>query len=155
AQAAVAGLPFTRVLVVADAADHFPAIPAVGGAEERGRLDAAPQLLLALARFQRPDVGEGPAVLLGKGGGGLGRLEPVAQVVRDEDLHAEESAAAGSINARGAARIDEGGIDRDTRPEHERPSQMETATVLGRFGDEEPLLGADTENDAVRHAQPP
>src|SRR5215472_9565629 len=88
AQAAVAGLPFTRVLVVADAADHFPAIPAVSGAEERGRLDAAPQLLLAVARFPRPDVGEGPAVLLGKGGGGLGLLELVAQVVRDEDLHA-------------------------------------------------------------------
>src|SRR5262249_60237158 len=39
AQAAVSGVPFARVLVVADAADHFPAIPAVGGAEERGRLD--------------------------------------------------------------------------------------------------------------------
>src|SRR5262249_27023085 len=153
AQAAVAGLPLARVLVVADAADHFPAIPAIGGAEERGRLDAAPQLLLAVARFQRPDVGEGPAVLLEKGGGGLGLLELLAEVVRDEDFHAEESVAAGSINARRAASIDEGGIDRDAGAE--RAAQAETAAVLGRLGDEQTLLGADTDNDAVRHVQPP
>src|SRR5262249_34538566 len=109
AQAAVAGVPFRCVLVVADAADHFPALPAVGGAEERGRFDAAPELLLGVAHFQRPDVGERPAVLLGEGGGGLGLFELVAEVIRNEDLNAEESVAAGGINARGAARTDEGG----------------------------------------------
>src|SRR5262249_12235441 len=118
AQAAVAGLPLARVLVVADAADQFPTIPAVGGAEERGRLDAAPEFLLGVAHFQRPDVGERPAVLLGEGGGGLGLFELfVAEVIRDEDLHAEESVAAGGINAWGAAGIDEGGIDRDAGAE--------------------------------------
>src|SRR5262249_50698674 len=153
AQTAVARVPLARVLVVADAADHFPAIPAVGGAEERGRLDAAPEFLPGVARFQRPDVGERPAVLLGEGGGGLGLLELLAEVVRDEDLHAEESVAAGSINARGTARIDEGGIDRDAGAE--RAAQLETPAVPGRLGDEETLLGADTDNDAVRHVQPP
>src|SRR5262249_47874725 len=133
AQAAVAGVPFARVLVVADAADHFPAIPAVGGAEERGRLDAGPEFLLGIPRFQGPDVGDRSAVFLGKGGGGFGLLELIAEVVRDEDLHAEESVAVGSIDTRGAARIDEGGIDRDAGAE--RSSQTETAAVLGRLGD--------------------
>src|SRR5262249_12110410 len=153
AQAAGSGVPFARVLVVADAADQFPAVAAVGGAEERGRFDAAPEFLLGVARFQRPDVGERPAVLLGEGGGGFGLLEFVAEVVRDEDLHAEEGVAAGSIKARRAARIDEGGIDCDAGAE--RAAQVETAAVPGRLGDEETLLGADAENDAVRHVQPP
>src|SRR5262249_19186041 len=133
--------------------DHFPTFPAVGGAEERGRLDTAPELLLGIPRFQRPDVGKRPAVFLGEGGGGLGLFEFVAEVLRDKDLHAEESVAAGRINARGAARIDEGGIDRDAGAE--RAAQIETAAVFGRFGDEEPLLGADTEDDTVGHVQPP
>src|SRR5262249_56178417 len=117
--------------------DHVPGRPGVGGAEEGGRLDAAPELLLGVADFQRPDVGERPAILLREGGGGLGLVELVAEVLRDEDLHAEESVAAGSINARGAARIDEGGLDRDAGAE--RAGQIETAAVLGRLGDEETL----------------
>src|SRR5262249_37906142 len=117
--------------------------------------DAAPELLLGIPRFQRPDVGQRPAVFLGEGGGGFSLLELLAEVIRDHDLHAEESAAVGSINARGAAPIDEGGIDRDAWPEHERAAQIETAAVPGRLGDKETLLGADTDNDAVRHVQPP
>src|SRR5262249_41693277 len=96
-----------------------------------------------------------PAILLGEGGCGFGLLELLADVVRHEDLHAEESATAGSVDARRAARIDQGGIDRDAWPEHERAAQFETAAVFRRFANEEPLFGADTENDAGRHVQPP
>ena len=52
AQAAVAGLPLAGVLVVADAFDHLPGVAAVAAAEQRGRLDAAQQILLAGARLR-------------------------------------------------------------------------------------------------------
>ncbi len=52
AEPAVARLPLARVLVVADARDHLPGIAAVAAPEERRRLDAAPQVLLAVARLR-------------------------------------------------------------------------------------------------------
>src|SRR5205814_10159189 len=58
AQPAVPGLPLAGVLVVADPLNHLPGIAAIVALEERRRLDAAPQVLLALARLERPDVGE-------------------------------------------------------------------------------------------------
>src|SRR5207248_10431240 len=50
AQAARPGTPPARVLVVADAGDHLPGVAAVAAAEERGRLDAAPQVLFVRSR---------------------------------------------------------------------------------------------------------
>src|SRR5207245_4357332 len=52
AEAAGARLPLARVLVVADAGDHLPGIAAVAAAEERGRLDAAPQVLFVRSRLE-------------------------------------------------------------------------------------------------------
>src|SRR5437899_2355508 len=49
AESAVAGLPLACVLVVADAWNHLPGIAAVAASEQRGRLDAAPQILPVVA----------------------------------------------------------------------------------------------------------
>src|SRR5262245_15740801 len=54
AETAVAGLPFAGVLVVADALHHLPGVAAVVAAKQRRRLDTGPDLLLAVARFERP-----------------------------------------------------------------------------------------------------
>src|SRR5262249_29500359 len=52
AESAVAGTPFASMLVIADAPNHLPGIAAVAAAEERCRLDAAPEILLVVARFE-------------------------------------------------------------------------------------------------------
>ena len=153
AKSAVAGVPFAGVLMVADAGHHLPGVAAVAAAEERGRLDAAPEVFLALARFQRPDISQRPAVFLGKGRGGFRLFELLAQVGRIENLHAEESVAAGGIDFCRIARVDQAGVDGDAGAE--RPAQLERAAFLARLGDEEALLGSDAENDAIRHVQPP
>src|SRR5206468_10241472 len=64
AEAAVAGLPLPGVLVVRDALHHLPGIAAIAAPEERGRLDAAPEVLPVVAGLERPDVGERAPVLL-------------------------------------------------------------------------------------------
>ena len=51
AESAIAGMPFTSVLVVADAANHFPRIPAIAASEQRCRLDPAPEFLLFHGRL--------------------------------------------------------------------------------------------------------
>src|SRR5207248_11149645 len=112
AEAARPRLPLARVLVVADTGDHLPGVAAVAAAEERGRLDAAPQVLLVRSRLERPDVLQRAPVLLGKGGERFRLLEGLAQVVRAQDLHAEERIAARGVDARPpAARVDERGVD--------------------------------------------
>src|SRR2546426_5076386 len=58
AEPAGAGLPLPGVLVVADARNHIPGIAAIAAPEERRRLDAAPEIVLAVARLERPDVDE-------------------------------------------------------------------------------------------------
>src|SRR5262249_52864664 len=68
AKPSIAGVPLARVLVVADSEHHLPRIAAVTAAKERGRFDAAPEVLLVIAWFERPDVGEGTAVLFREGG---------------------------------------------------------------------------------------
>src|SRR5260370_19669747 len=98
-------MPRAGVVVVADAADHFPGIAAVAAAEERRGFDAAPEVLLVVAGIERPDVRQGPTVFLGEGRCGLRLLELLAEVGRAEDLHAEEGVAARGIKARGAARV--------------------------------------------------
>jgi len=52
AEAARPRLPLARVLVVADAGDHLPGVAAVAAAKERGRLDAAPQVLFVRSRLE-------------------------------------------------------------------------------------------------------
>jgi len=75
AEPAVARLPFSGVRVVADALDHLPGIAAVAAPEERRRLDAAQQIILAVPRLERPDVGQRAPVVLGEGGARLRLLE--------------------------------------------------------------------------------
>src|SRR5262249_7898960 len=84
AESAVAGTPLASVLVVADAPNHFPGIAAVAAAEQRCRLDSAPEILLVVARFERPDVGERAAVFLGESRGGLRLLELLAEIRRHQ-----------------------------------------------------------------------
>jgi hypothetical protein len=100
AHAAGPRLPLTGVLVVADARDHLPGITTVVAPEQRRRLDAAEQLLLSGARFERPDVGERASVLFGERGSRFRFLEGLPEVGRAQDLHAEEWVAARSIEAR-------------------------------------------------------
>src|SRR5207248_5076201 len=124
--------PLARVFVVADAGDHLPGVAAVAAAEERGRLYAAPQVLLVRSRLERPDVLQRAPVLLGKGGGRFRFLEGLAQVVRAEDLHAEERIAARGEDARLlAARGGERGVDVHAWPE--RSAQRELAARAGRL----------------------
>src|SRR5207249_8849731 len=154
AEAAGPRLPLSRVLVVADAGDHLPGVAPVAAAEERGRLDAAPQVLLVRSRLERPDVLQRAPVLLGKGGERFRLLEGLAQVVRAQDLHAEERIAARGVDARlPAARVDERGVDVDAGPE--RPAQREFAARAGRLRDEKAFLGPEGQEHAVRHGQPP
>src|SRR5262245_24711174 len=59
AQSTAAGLPLTRMGVIADAGNHLPCIAAVAASEKSRRFNPAPQFLFVGARFERPDVGEG------------------------------------------------------------------------------------------------
>ena len=147
AEPAVPRLPLAGVLVVADARNHLPGIAAVAAPEERRRLDAAPQVLLAVARFERPDVGERAPVVLREGGSRLRLLELLPEIGRAQDLHAEEGVAARGVEARRAARVDQRGVDGHARSE--RSAQREAAPGLRRLGDEQALLGSDAENDVV------
>src|SRR5262249_53881619 len=67
AEAAGARRPLARVLVIGDPRDLLPGVPAVAAPEQRGRLDAGPDLLLPGAALERPDVGQRPPVVLGEG----------------------------------------------------------------------------------------
>src|SRR5262249_34677593 len=78
AKSTIAGMPLPRVLVVADARNHLPGIATVAASEQRCRLDAAPQVFLAVARFERPDVRKRASVVLGKGRSRLRLLELLA-----------------------------------------------------------------------------
>src|SRR5207253_3037654 len=106
-----------------------------------------------VARFEGPDVRQRAAVLLREGWRRLRLLELVAQIGREQDLHAEEGVAAGGIEARRAALVDQRRVD--GHPWSERPAQREAAPGLRRLGDEEALLGPDPENYAVGHGSPP
>src|SRR5260370_42237603 len=94
AKPAVAGTPLARVLVVADAGRHFPGIAAVAAPEQGCRLHAAPQVLLAGAGFERPDVGERAPVFLGERRSRLRLLEALPHVRRTQHFHTEERIAA-------------------------------------------------------------
>src|SRR5438876_1854840 len=97
AKSSVARIPFTRVLVIADAANQFPGIAAVAASEQRRRLDAAPKLLLFPAGLNGPNVGQRAAIIFREGGGRLGFLEGLAEVRRAENFHAEKRVATRSI----------------------------------------------------------
>ena len=153
AETAVARLPLASVIVVADARNHLPGITAVAASEQRGRLDAAPEVLPAGARFERPDVGQRAPVFLREGGSRLRLLERLPEISRAQHLHAKVGIAARSVNSRRATRVDQRGVNGHARAE--RPAQREAAASLGRLRDEESLLGADAENNAVCHIQPP
>ena len=94
AQSAVAGMPLSGVLVVADAGHQFPGIAAVLTAEQRRRFDSAKQVAFAAAGFERPDVGQCSPVVFRKCGSRLRFLERLAEVCRAKNLHPEERAAA-------------------------------------------------------------
>src|SRR5262249_39981458 len=115
--------------------------------------DAAPQVLLAVARFERPNVRQCPPVVLWEGGSRLRLLELLPLISGDEDLHAEEGVATRRIQARRAARVDQRRIDRHARSEGS--AQRERTPRLRRLGNEKALLGPDRENDSLRHVQPP
>src|SRR6476469_3888818 len=82
AQPAVARMPFPSVLMIADARDHFPGLAAIAASEEPRRFDAAPQILPAVASFHRPDISESAPIIFGKGRGGLGLFEALAEMRR-------------------------------------------------------------------------
>ena len=149
AESAVARLPFARVLVVADAGHHLPRIAAVMAPEQRRRLHAAPQLLLANAGLERPDVDQRPSIIFGKRRPRLRLLEALSDVRRAQHLHAEERIAARGIQARCAARVDQSRIHGDAGTKG--AAQREAASRLCSLGDEHALLGADGENDSIRH----
>ena len=153
AEPAIAGLPLAGVFVVADARNHLPGIAAVAAPEQSRRLDAAPQIPPVVARLERPNVGERAPVFLGESGSGLRLLEPLPEISRAQDLHAEEGVAARCINSRRATRIDKRGVNRHASAK--RAAQREAAAGLRRLGHEQPLFSADAENNAVRHIQPP
>ena len=87
-----------------------------------------------------------PPVVLRKGRGRLRLLELLAEIGRDQDLHAEEGVAArGVVRGRRACR---------SRPRRRprllrRAPAVRTCTGLRRLGDKEALLGSDTENRRV------
>ncbi len=153
AEAAVAWLPLARVLVVAQAFDHLPRVAGVTTPEQRGRFDAAEQSLAALARLERPDVGERTPVVLGKGRGRLGFLEGLAEVRGAQHLHAEEGIAARGVEPRRAARVDQCGVHGNTVAEG--PGQGEFPTALRGLRHEDTLLRANGDNDSLCHLQPP
>src|SRR5437867_2868071 len=153
AEPAVAGLPLARVLVVADTGHRLPRIAAVTAPEQGRRLHAAPQLLLAAARLERPDVDKRAPVVLGKCRPRLRLFEALPHVRRAQHLHAEERIAARGIQARCAARVDQRRIHGHAGAEG--PAQLELPPRLRGLGDEHALLGANGENDSIRHLQPP
>src|SRR6266404_4292734 len=110
AKSSVAGIPFTRVLVIANAANQFPGIAAVAASEQRRWLDAAPKLLLFHTGLNGPNVGQRAAIIFWEGGGRLRFLEGLAQVRRAENFHAEKRVATRSIDPRCAAGIEQGGV---------------------------------------------
>ena len=132
------GCPLARVLVVADAGHHLPRIAAVAAPEQRRRLDAAQELLLALARLDRPDVDERAAVVLGKCRRRLRLLEALPHVGRAQHLHPEERIAARGVQTRRAARVDERRVHRHAWTE--RPAQREARRVLPASATNTPFL---------------
>ena len=153
AEPAVTGLPFARVFVVADARNQLPGIAAVAALEQRRGLHAAPKFLSVVARFERPDIGERTPVLLRECGCRLRLFERFPEIGRAQDLHAEEGIAARRVKSRRAASIGQGGVNRHARAE--RAAQGETAPRSGRLGHEQSFLGADAEDNAICHIQPP
>ncbi|MCI0460000.1 MAG: hypothetical protein L0Z62_23865 [Gemmataceae bacterium] len=153
AESAVTRVPLPSMFVVADPRNHLPGIATVAAVEEGRRLDSAREVLLVLAYFEGPDVGECPAVLLGEGRRRHGLLELLAQISRKQDLHAEERVAARGIQPRATALVDQRRVN--SHPGAEGPAQRETAPRLRRLGDEESFLGPDTQKNAIRHVQPP
>ena len=128
AKSAVAGLPLASVFVVADARNQFPGIAAVAAPEQRRRLDTAKQVFPVVSWFERPDVDQRAAVVLGKGRSRLRLLERFPQIGRAQDLHAEEGIATRSVNPRCAARVDQRGVNRHARAE--RAAQREATPGL-------------------------
>jgi hypothetical protein len=149
AEAAVAGVPLTGVLVVADAGNHLPRIAAVAAAKQRGRFDAAEKVVRVGARFNRPDVRQRAAVAVGERRRGLRLVELLTEVVRDEQLHPEEGVAARGVNPRRTPRVDHRRVDGDARAE--RTAEVELLAGFFAFGDEQAFLRSDGENDAARH----
>src|SRR4029077_14765081 len=107
AKAAGARRPLARVLVIADARYHLPRIAAVAAPEQRRRLDAAPELVLAGAWLERPDVRERAPIVFRERRRRLRLLEALSHVARTQHLHAEERIAARGVHARRAARVDQ------------------------------------------------
>src|ERR1051325_5398254 len=66
-ETAGAGLPLSRVRVIADARHHLPAVAAIAAAEEARGFDARPDLVFLGPELERPDVGESAAVSFRKG----------------------------------------------------------------------------------------
>src|SRR5207249_8427948 len=148
AEAAGPRLPLSRVLVVADAGDHLPGVAPVAAAEERGRLDAAPQVLLVRSRLERPDVLQRAPVLLGKGGERFRLLEGLAQVVRAQDLHAEERIAARGVDARPPAASSSAGC-KDAKIGPMRPRTLDVGVRTRRLGAGKALPGPEVPDHVV------
>ena len=143
------GVPLPGVLVVADTRNHLPRIAAVNAPEQSRWLDTAKEVLLPVAGHERPDVCQRAAVVLREGRSRFSLLESLSEIGGEKDFHPEEGVAAGGVDPRLAARIDQGRVDTDPGPE--RSAQVELATALRRFRDEEALPGSDTEDQPLEH----
>src|SRR5712691_8882295 len=100
AEAAVAGLPLARVIVVADAWHQVPRIATVTTPEQGCRLHAAPEVLLATAGLKSPDVGKRASVIFGERRRRLRLREALPHVLRTQHFHAEERIAARGVKER-------------------------------------------------------
>src|SRR5205823_12246166 len=86
---------------------------------------------------------------LGNAGADFVSLKLFPMSVETQHFHAEERIAARSIEARCSARVDQRRVYGDARAE--RPAQSEAAPRLRGIRNEHTLLGANGENDSIRH----
>src|ERR1051325_6783445 len=126
-ETAGAGLPLSRVRVIADARHHLPAVAAVAAAEEARRFDASPDLVLLGPELERPYVGGGGAVSFRKGRRRLRLLPGFSQVGGLEHLHAEEGIAARRIeDGLGSPSVHQRRVDRS----EEHTSELQSPYVI-------------------------
>src|SRR6185437_10128822 len=153
AESPTARVPFARVLVVADAGHHFPRISPVPAAKQRRRLHATQQFLLRGARLDRPDVDQRAPIVPGKCRGRFGFFEAFAKIGGAQQLHSEKRITGRSENGWRAARVRQGGVNGNARPE--RSAQRETLPRFRGFGNENAFPGTDRQYDSFRHTLSP
>jgi hypothetical protein len=94
-----------------------------------------------------PHVCHRAAVVLRELGSRFGFFESLSEIRRDKNLHPEEGVAAGGVDPRLAAGIDQGRIDTDAG--REWSAELELAPALRRLRDEEAFPGSDSEYEPL------